>query len=96
MLYSEIIPLCSEIHTKHVNKAELYYRLRSYRVKNTVLCIYVAVHGTPNIGALQALRFTDISLLFYVFVINHLKTEIKLKYSEPQSLPCCKHTPFRL
>jgi predicted phosphatase len=33
-----------------------------------------------DVGALQALRLTDISLLFHIFVINHLKSEIKLKY----------------
>jgi hypothetical protein len=47
--------LCGEIiaiYTKHVNKAGSWYRLRSYRAENTVLCIYVswllvAVCGTP-------------------------------------------------
>jgi hypothetical protein len=43
MLYTEIIAVCSEIHTKHINKAELYYR-----AENTVLCIYVTVHETPT------------------------------------------------
>jgi hypothetical protein len=42
MLYGEIIAVCSEIRAKHVNKAESYYRLRSYCVENTVLCIYVS------------------------------------------------------
>jgi hypothetical protein len=44
MLYREIIAVFSKIHTKHVDKAELYYRLSSYRVENTVLFIHVAVH----------------------------------------------------
>jgi hypothetical protein len=35
MLYREIIAVCSEIHTKHFNKAELYYRLSPYRAVNT-------------------------------------------------------------
>jgi hypothetical protein len=53
MLYGEIIAVYSEIHKKHVNKAESYYRLRSYRAENKVLCIYVywylvAVYGTPT------------------------------------------------
>jgi hypothetical protein len=42
MLYGERIGVCSEIHTKHVNKAESYYRLRSHRAENTGLCIYVS------------------------------------------------------
>jgi hypothetical protein len=37
MLFGEIIAVCSEIHTKDVNKAESYYRLRWYREKNTAL-----------------------------------------------------------
>jgi hypothetical protein len=46
------IEVCSEIHTKHINTAESYYRLRSYRAENTVVSIYVswhlvAVYGTP-------------------------------------------------
>jgi hypothetical protein len=36
----ETIAVCSEIHTKHVNKAESYHRYRLYRRENTVLCIY--------------------------------------------------------
>jgi hypothetical protein len=35
MLYGEIIAVSSEILTKDVNKAELYYRLSSYRAVNT-------------------------------------------------------------
>jgi hypothetical protein len=35
MLYREIIAVCSEIRAKHVNKAELYYMLSSYRAVNT-------------------------------------------------------------
>jgi hypothetical protein len=35
MLCGERIAVCSEIHTKHVNKAELYYRLSPYRAVNT-------------------------------------------------------------
>jgi uncharacterized C2H2 Zn-finger protein len=35
MLYGERIAVCSEIQTKHVNKAELYYRLSPYRALNT-------------------------------------------------------------
>jgi hypothetical protein len=42
MLYGEIMEVCSEIHTKHVNKAETYYRLSPYGAENTVLCIYVS------------------------------------------------------
>jgi prophage tail gpP-like protein len=48
MLYREIIVVYSEIHKKHVSKAELYYRLGSYRAENTFLYIYVAVHETPT------------------------------------------------
>jgi uncharacterized C2H2 Zn-finger protein len=36
MLYGEATAVCSEIHTKHVNKAELYYRLSPYRAVNTL------------------------------------------------------------
>jgi hypothetical protein len=35
MLYVETIAAFSEIHTKHVNKAELNYRLSPYRAVNT-------------------------------------------------------------
>jgi hypothetical protein len=96
MLNREINAVFPEIHTKRVNKAELCYRLRSYLAENTVLCIYVAVHENPSIEASQALRFTDISLLFCIFVIHHLKNEIKLKYLKTQSVPRSKHTPSRL
>jgi hypothetical protein len=64
MLHREIIAVCSEIRTKHVNEAELYYRLRSYSAENTVLCICVAVHETAKSEHLQALRYTDITLYF--------------------------------
>jgi hypothetical protein len=36
MLHKEIIAVCSEIHTKHINIGELYYRLSSYRAVNTL------------------------------------------------------------
>jgi hypothetical protein len=35
MLYGETVAVCSEIHTKHVNKAEFYYKLSPYRAVNT-------------------------------------------------------------
>jgi hypothetical protein len=60
---------------------------------------FVYLRGGPwnsNIGALQALRFTVISLLFYILVINHLKSEIKLKYLKTLSVPRSKYTPSRL
>jgi hypothetical protein len=92
MLYWETSAVCSEIRTKHVNKAVLYYRRRSYHAeKNSSLYLY----GGPwnsNIGALQALRFTNICLLFCTLVINHLQSEIKLKYLKTQSVPHSKHT----
>jgi hypothetical protein len=34
-VYVETIAVCSEIHTKHANEAELYYRLSPYRAVNT-------------------------------------------------------------
>jgi hypothetical protein len=55
----------------------------------------VCLRGSPwnsNIGPLQALQLADISLLFYIFVINHLKSDIKLKYLKTQSVPRSKHT----
>jgi hypothetical protein len=47
LLYKEIIGVGSEIHRKHINKAELCYRLRSYLAEDTFLCIYVAVYESP-------------------------------------------------
>jgi hypothetical protein len=35
MLHRKIVVFCSEIRKKHVNKAELYYRLSPYRAVNT-------------------------------------------------------------
>jgi hypothetical protein len=35
MLHRKVIVFCSEIWTKHLNKAELYYRLSPYRAVNT-------------------------------------------------------------
>jgi hypothetical protein len=35
MLYGETTSVCSEIHKKHGNKAELYYMLSLYRAVNT-------------------------------------------------------------
>jgi hypothetical protein len=35
MLHTKVIVFNSEIRTKHVNKAELYYRLSPYRAVNT-------------------------------------------------------------
>jgi hypothetical protein len=38
--------------------------------------------------------FTNIYLLFYIFVFNHLKTEIKLNYIlQAKFVPRSKHTP---
>jgi hypothetical protein len=36
MLHKKIIVFCSEVRAKQVNKAELYYRLISYRVADTL------------------------------------------------------------
>jgi 2-oxoglutarate dehydrogenase complex dehydrogenase (E1) component-like enzyme len=36
MLYWETIAVCSEIPVKHVNKADLHYRLSPYRAVNTL------------------------------------------------------------
>ena len=38
MLYSEIIAVCSQIHTKHVNK--LWAERRTYRAVNTIRLSY--------------------------------------------------------
>jgi hypothetical protein len=35
MLHRKVKVFCSEVRAKHVNKAELYYRLISYRAVNT-------------------------------------------------------------
>jgi hypothetical protein len=35
MLHRIVVVFCSEILTKHLNKAELYYRLSPYRAVNT-------------------------------------------------------------
>jgi hypothetical protein len=37
MLYGDRIATCTEVHTKHVTKAESCYRLRSYRAENSSL-----------------------------------------------------------
>jgi hypothetical protein len=38
----------------------------------------------------------NISLLFYIFVINHLKTEIMMNYIlQPKVVPRSKHSPTR-
>jgi predicted phosphatase len=98
MLYREIMAVCSEIRTKHINEAELLRILQAQIVPRRKHSSVYSLGGpwNSNIGALQALRFTDISLLFYIFVINHLKWEMKLKYLKTQSVPCSKHTPSRL
>jgi len=45
MLYMEIIAVCSEIHTKHINvlcgqNVELYIKTQSYRAVNTLRLDY--------------------------------------------------------
>jgi hypothetical protein len=95
MLYREIIGVCSKIHAKHVNKAELYYRLRLYRAENTFLCIYVQVRETPTPERYRRYDLR-IFLLLYIFVINHLKTQITQTYIlEAKFVPRTKHNPSR-
>ena len=45
MLYREIMAVCSEIHTKHINtlcgqNVDLYIKIQSYRAVNTVYLCY--------------------------------------------------------
>jgi hypothetical protein len=45
MLYREIIAVCTEIHTKHINtlcgqNVELYLKFQSYRAVNTLRLCY--------------------------------------------------------
>jgi hypothetical protein len=50
---------------KHVNEAELCYRLRYYRAENTVLCLYVAVHE-PLISEHYRRYYLRIFLCYFV------------------------------
>jgi hypothetical protein len=65
MLYMEIIAAWSEIHAKHISKAELYYRFRSYHAENTILYIYVAVHETPTS---ERYRLYDLRIFLCYFI----------------------------
>jgi len=95
MLYREIIAVCSQIHTKHINalcgtNVELYIKTQSVpRSKHTVSVIKTS----------QLMLYREIIAVCSQIHTKHINalcgTNVEL-YIKTQSVPRLKHTPSRL
>ena len=95
MLYREIIALCSQIHTKHINtlcgqNVELYIKTQSVpRSKHSVSVIKIR----------QLMLFREIIAVcsqIHTQYINTLCGQNVELYIKTQSVPRSKHTPSQL
>jgi len=95
MLYREIIAVCSQIHTKHINtlcgqNVELYIKIQSVpRSKHFVSVIKIS----------KLMLYREIIAVCYEIHTKHINTlcgqNVEL-YIKTQSVPRSKHTPSRL
>jgi len=95
MLYREIIAICSQIHTKHINtlcgqNVELYIKTQSVpRSKHSVWVIKTS----------QLMLYRKIVAVCFQIHTKHTNTlcgqNVEL-YIKIQYVPCSKHTPSRL
>jgi hypothetical protein len=95
MLYREIIAVCSEIHTQHINtlcaqNVELYLKTQSVpRSKHSVLVIKTS----------QLMLYREIIAVFSEIHTKHINTLRRQKvelYLKIQRLPRSKQSPSRL
>ena len=96
MLYREIIAVCSQIHTKHINtlcgqNLELYIKIQSVpRSKHTFLSV---------IQTSQLMLYREIVAVCSQIHTKHINTlcgQNAELYTKTQSVPRSKHTPSRL
>ena len=95
MLYREIIAICSQIHTKHINK------LRGQNVELYKKVQYVprSKHSVWVIKTSQLMLYREIIAVCSEIHTKHINTlcgqNVEL-YIKIQSVPRSKHTPSRL
>jgi hypothetical protein len=95
MLYMEIIAVCSQIHTKHINtlcgqNVELYIKIQSVPRSRHCICI---------IRTSQLMLYREIIAVCSQIHTKHINTmcgqNVEL-YIKTQSVLRSKHTPSRL
>ena len=95
MLYREIIAVCSQIHTKHINtlcgqNVELYIKTQS---------VSRSKHSVSVIKTSQLMLYREIIAVCSQIHTKHINTlcgqNVEL-YTKTQSVPRSKHTPSRL
>ena len=95
MLYREIIAVCSQIHTKHINtlcgqKVELYIKTQS---------VPRSKHSASAIKTNQLMLYREIIAVCSQIHTKHINTlcgqNVEL-YIKTQSVPRSKRTPSRL
>ena len=95
MLCSEIIAVCSQIHTKHINtlcrqNVELYIKIQS---------VPRSKHSVSVIKTSQLMLYREIIAVCSQIHTRHINTlcgqNVEL-YIKTQSVPRSKHTPSRL
>jgi len=95
MLYREIIAVCSQIHTKHINtlcgqNAELYIKTQS---------VPLSKHSVSVIQTSQLMLYREIIVICSQIHTKHINTlcvqNVEL-YIKTQSVPRSQHTPSRL
>jgi len=91
MLYSEIIAVCSQIHTKHINtlcgqNVELYIKTQSVQRSKHSVCV---------IKTSQLMLYREIIAVCSQIHTKHIYTlcgqNVEL-YIKTQSVPRCKHS----
>jgi len=95
MLYREIIAVCSQIHTKHINTlcgqyVELHIKIQS---------VPRSKHSVSVIKTSQLMLYREIIAVCSQIHTKHINTlcvqNVEL-YIKTQSVPRSKHTPYRL
>ena len=95
MLYREIIAVCSEIHTQHINtlcvqNVQLYIKTQS---------VPRSKHSVSVIKTSQLMLYREIIAVCSEIHTQHINTlcgqNVEL-YIKTQSVPRSKHTPSRL
>jgi hypothetical protein len=91
MLYREIIALCSEIHTKHINTLcgqNVYLKIQS---------VPRSKHSVSVIKTSQLILYREIIAVCSEIHTKHINTLCGQNvYLKIQSVPRSKHTPSRL
>ena len=95
MLYKEIIAVCSQIHTKHINtlcgqNVELYIKIQS---------VLRSKHSVSVIQTNQLMLYREIIAVCSQIHTKHINTlcgQNAELYIKIQSVPRSKHTPSHL